>query len=216
MTAAAVERPSTKEPRQVLEHLRGMKNTSRKGILMNNRTCTAPDCGRPHYGLDLCQKHYARMRTNGTLELQGRARRDPAERFWLHVDKTEFCWLWTGNVNRKGYGRFNDGDVTAKAAHRWSYEHVNGPIPVGLQIDHLCRTPACVNPSHLEAVTPRENTVRGMSPELTSARHAAITHCPANHEYTVANTYRGPSGKRQCRACNRERARQRKVVVHRD
>jgi hypothetical protein len=81
-------------------------------------------------------------------------------RFWSKVTKTETCWIWTGSDNAIGYGRISvDGRL--HYAHRWSYEQARGPIPDGWVVDHLCRTPQCVNPSHLEAVTHHENNVRG-------------------------------------------------------
>lgn len=107
------------------------------------------------------------------------------------------CWVWTGTSCR-GYGHFSvttDGRERSPKAHRWSWESANGPIPEGLQIDHLCRNTRCVNPDHMEAVTPGEN----------SRRHArTITHCPAGHEHGEINTYVN-AGKRQCRACDRDR-----------
>ena len=82
-------------------------------------------------------------------------------------------------------------------AHRVSYELFRGPIPDGLQIDHLCRIRHCVNPDHLEAVTQRENILRGTSP---SAKAAARDACINGHPYTPENTklFRGD---RQCRTC---------------
>lgn len=109
--------------------------------------------------------------------------------FLDQVDKSSECWLWTG-LQHKGYGRYSDG-----LAHRVSYEIHRGPIPDGLELDHLCRTPLCVNPDHLEPVTRAENMRR---------RAAAKTHCINGHEYTPENTYvMAGAGYRSCRACNR-------------
>lgn len=83
-------------------------------------------------------------------------------------------------------------------AHVFVWEYVNGPVPAGLHIDHLCRAPRCVNPDHLEAVTPKENTLRGVGPTAINAKK---THCVHGHEYTAKNTYRTKTGGRSCRAC---------------
>lgn len=116
-------------------------------------------------------------------------------RFWTKVEKTETCWLWKSACTQKGYGIIRLGGRSGRnaGAHRFAYEMCVGPIPDGLQIDHLCRVPACVNPDHLEPVTPQENVVR-------SARFR-VTHCPRGHEYTEANTYYEKATKRRCRAC---------------
>lgn len=86
-----------------------------------------------------------------------------AERFWPKVSKTDSCWLWQASLDGKGYGQINGGRTPTRMmrAHRVAYELVIGPIPDGLDLDHLCRTPRCVNPDHLEPVTRRENTARG-------------------------------------------------------
>lgn len=82
------------------------------------------------------------------------------ERFWDKVAKTNGCWVWLAATNQFGYGRFYDGGRLV-SAHRFSYELTHGPIPDDLTIDHLCRVPGCVRPDHLEAVTHRENVLRG-------------------------------------------------------
>jgi hypothetical protein len=118
------------------------------------------------------------------------------------------CILWTGWIGAKGYGQFRIGRRIV-LAHRAAYEAERGPIPAGLVIDHLCRTPACVNVNHMEAVTKRENTLRGIGP---SAMHALKTHCPKGHAYTESNTYIYRN-QRTCRACNREAVARYKAKV---
>jgi hypothetical protein len=72
------------------------------------------------------------------------------------------CWLWTGYIDLDGYGRFNV-DGKRRRAHQISFELFHGLVPAGHVIDHLCRVRRCINPKHLEAVTPRENLKRGES-----------------------------------------------------
>ena len=136
-------------------------------------------------------------------------------RFWAKVDKTggpDACWPWCGARNGDGYGLIfirRDGTRRiVRSAHRVAYalEH-RTPIPDGLTLDHVCRNPRCVNPQHLEAVTNRENILRGTG---WAARNVAVTHCPSGHAYDARNTYRKPSRSgRICRACNAVAARRR-------
>jgi len=77
------------------------------------------------------------------------------ERFWEKVDKTETCWNWTAG-QQKGYGAFSIARRPT-GAHRYSYAAVHGPIPDGLEIDHICHNRLCVNPQHLRAVTSKQN-----------------------------------------------------------
>jgi hypothetical protein len=124
------------------------------------------------------------------------------KRFWDNVAKTETCWLWLGARGGHYGSYYSDGKSVL--AHRFAYEALVGPIPDGLQIDHLCRVRLCVNPAHLEPVTQRENILRGTGPTAVNARK---THCPKGHQYDEGNT-RWYKNKRWCRACHREQTRQ--------
>ena len=132
------------------------------------------------------------------------------ERFWRKVNKTDDCWLWTGSLDRTGYGEFvvvgTRKGRRKTGAHRFAWELDNGPIADGMELDHLCRVHSCVRPSHMELVTHRENVLRGESP---SARQARWTHCINGHEFTERNTRITPAGRRKCRACHRANERRR-------
>lgn len=90
----------------------------------------------------------------------------------LSYDPATGCWLWTGATNGSGYGMIGVGQ-RKKYVHRAAYELARGPIPDGLVIDHLCRIPICCSPAHLEAVTNRENTLRGKVSALRHLRKAS-------------------------------------------
>ena len=122
------------------------------------------------------------------------------------------CWAWTGATNDGGYALYTPpGSRRIRLAHRWVYETLIGPIPPGLTIDHVrergCQHRNCVNPQHLEPVTPRVNTLRGDGPAALNARKTA---CDQGHDFTPENTgYR--NGRRYCRTCKRAYERQRYV-----
>lgn len=111
------------------------------------------------------------------------------------------CWEWPNKVHPiTGYSRIGFENKT-NTAHKVIYELANGKVEEGMHLDHLCRNRWCVNPSHLEVVTPRENLLRGAT---LAAENAAKTHCKNGHEFTYENTYRRKDRPtRECRACRR-------------
>lgn len=116
---------------------------------------------------------------------------------FVEFDTNCGCWLWSGCVAGRGYGRIFDGQ-RPQFAHRAMYELLVGPIPAEFQIDHLCRVTRCVNPAHLEPVTPFENGRRSNS---ASAANQRKTHCKHGHPFDEANTRLRPDGNRACRTC---------------
>lgn len=128
------------------------------------------------------------------------------ERLERHIERVPFsgCWIYMGALNQAGYGWIGVGgrDAGTDRAHRVTYKHYIGEIPKGLEIDHLCRVRSCCNPAHLEAVTRKENCVRGECGKKTGAKQRAKTHCKRGHEYNMTNTYIH-SGKRHCKQCGK-------------
>jgi hypothetical protein len=121
------------------------------------------------------------------------------------------CWLWTRYIDKQGYGMTSNH--VHRYAHRLVYAERVGPIPKGMQLNHTCHSAdascaggptckhrRCVNPAHLEPVTPKENVKRGNS--LVNAK-ANQTHCIHGHEFTEENTYIRKNGCRVCKECRR-------------
>lgn len=141
------------------------------------------------------------------------------DRFWKKVKKTDSCWEWLVSKTKGGYGQFNlDGKGDMRYAHRLSYEFLVGPIPKGMQLDHLCRNRGCVNPEHLEIVDNKTNSLRGIS---EPAKNARKTHCIAGHPLSGKNLYivHLSSGEvwRRCATCHKRRnkaAKAKKRLYH--
>jgi hypothetical protein len=128
---------------------------------------------------------------------------DVEDRFWSKVVMVENCWEWLGNYYPNGYGQISIGK-RKMMAHRMAYQLRVGPIPDGLTLDHLCRNPKCVNPSHLEPVTMRENTLRGTSPSAECAKKDSCKHGhPLSGDNLVVRKGRSGRPWRACRACLR-------------
>src|SRR3990172_7099161 len=151
-----------------------------EGIVIGRTVCIIIGCKMPICARNLCSYHYYSIRNNGELNKFPKIIiKNPFERFWEKINKTETCWLWVGCTDGNGYGSFmirnkKTGRQKKWKVHRYAYTKLVGRIPRGLTLDHLCRVRACVNPSHLEPVTMRENILRGIS---FSAINAKKTHC---------------------------------------
>ena len=126
------------------------------------------------------------------------------QRLWARVEKLpEGCWIWQGNVQRKGYGTISEGGQGTRKSflvHRLAYTLLKGPIPMDMTLDHLCRNHRCVNPDHLEVVTHKVNILRG---DGVAGINARKTQCINGHPFDEVNTHIRSTGRRMCRACGR-------------
>lgn len=151
--------------------------------------------------------------THSILDLLPEKRAEVEKRFWAKVEKTERCWNWYASKDKDGYGIFGVNSHLVLLAHRVSYELSKGRIPNGLEPDHICRNSSCVNPNHLEAVTHKENMLRGNG---WAGRNIRKTHCPKGHPLIEGNlvVHRLKDGHRECRVCHSERTK-RWIKTHR-
>lgn len=128
------------------------------------------------------------------------------------IDSATGCWFWQGRLDKQGYGQVFHLNGRSPMVHKVMYELYNGPVPDGLELDHLCQNPSCIYPKHLEPVTHSVNILRGRNPGGSGWK----THCPQGHLYDETNTYWSHTGRhsgwqRVCRACKREYMRRRRA-----
>lgn len=181
--------------------------------------CQAPGCGNADVARGLCSTHISRTRFGQPLDDPLREQHPRTEeRFWASVDTSggpEACWPWTGDIDDKGYGRAFKAPESAsrhQGAYRIAWFYTFGEVPSGLHLDHVCHTEdvscrlgsrcphrRCCNPSHLEPVTPGENTRRGRQSLWKPAWRAS---CDDGHPLSGDNLILRGDGAKRCRQCH--------------
>lgn len=132
--------------------------------------------------------------------------------FFEKVNQTSECWLWTGTLTSRGYGRFHIHGKRFRA-HRWSYERFVNKIEEGLTIDHLCKNKSCVKPQHLEAVTNSVNISRYWANDssITESRDWKTGTCTNGHDLSIVGYVdrkkKNGSISRECIQCRRNQHR---------
>lgn len=176
--------------------------------------CVIDGCSKVRAARGMCATHDDRVRKHGDPHSDGRL--SELDRFFRYVDKNGpvpehrpdlgHCWLWTAGTGDKGYGNFAHANGTS--AHRAAWHLLRGPIPEGLEIDHLCRTPPCVNPDHLEPVDHPENMRRAQP--FRKLNRVCLRDHPMSGDNLIIRVVSGRK-RRECRRCVqlRERANRR-------
>jgi hypothetical protein len=175
-------------------HKRWLTHGTTTHLSNSEKTCTVEGCDDPVLLTGLCAFHKRRQRYKGTPVYESRL--DPIEeRLWRDVNKDgpewfgTRCWVWTGLITSNGYGSVGH-EGKSKPAHRLAFRLSGGAVKRGQEMDHLCRNRACVNPSHLEAVLPLVNALRG-------AGAGGEPHWPTGQSSPGVPTWDGCG----CRAC---------------
>lgn len=167
--------------------------------------CSIENCEKKHHGRGFCYSHLRRMNLYGNPNGSHVRYQSIEKRFRdkIFVDDNG-CHIWTAAKNADGYGVFSSNNE--RLAHRWAYAHRYGPIPDGMQLDHLCRVRNCVNPEHLEPVDSLENQTRS----IVSRKVHKI--CSRGHTRAKENTaYNKSSGSIICKRCRAIDARARRA-----
>lgn len=182
----------------------------------------------------LCKRHYDRRRSMGdenapVVYTRGWSLEEKLDHYREGADDPSACWDWSGSIGVGGYAIVwfgtRESGGRSHTASRVAYELANGPIPDGLEIDHMCHNwdlscaggetclhRRCTNPHHLRAATRAENIQARRSEDRPASKHhnRGKTHCKRGHEFTEENT-RHWRGGRYCRACQRLRQKERQL-----
>lgn len=151
----------------------------------SKRKCAVMECDRPRSAREWCSSHYMNWWRRGD-PLAFAVDASDMERFWAKfVVSGSGCWLWTVSKASGGYGKFAARGVNWKA-HRYAYQHLVGPVPDGLDLDHLCRVRHCVNPMHLEPVTRSENLRRKTDKTSLEQRQEIACRYPTESAASLA------------------------------
>ena len=162
------------------------------------------ECAEREYFEQGEREHYEKLQAQS----EGRVMEMPDE-IVSKIKKVEKCWLWTGSIGEKGYGIYR-----GKGAHVVVYEFYKGNVPKGLELDHLCRVTNCVSPEHLEAVTHKENCLRGVG---VTAKNAKKEQCANGHALSGSNikiVIRKDGTRRKCRKCHYLYQRKRREKIN--
>lgn len=154
-----------------------------------SNACRVHGCEGLLEARSLCKTHYRRWQRHGdpNVTLRTVHKGTPSERFWKRVEKSTACWVWQGRVARNGYGIFSIRKKT-HVAHRFAYLDTVGPIPSGIQLDHLCHNRRCVHPAHLRFATNKQNNENpaGLRADNTSGFRGVVFNKRSGRWYAKA------------------------------
>ena len=164
------------------------------GMVMSDRVCTFEGCERVQRARGWCTKHYRRWQVHGDPSICASNQNIPVlDRYWMKVKKGPGCWEWIGGISSTGYGTFTEPvQGTSRLAHRIAYVLDVGPIPEGMDLDHICHNRACVRPSHLRPVSRKQNMEHVPGPQRNSSTGVlGVTRSKRNGRYVATVSHNG-------------------------